>query len=87
MGEHPCHNDGSILTSIKHSEVNQKLYDDIDLNFMFSNKPQNGYDNHYEKVIRYIELITAPAKSIDKNSSAATFKVIECVEEHSIFII
>jgi len=65
--------------------VNQKLYDDIDLNFMFSNKPQNGYDNHYEKVIRYIELITAPAKSIDKNSSAATFKVIECDEEHSIF--
>ena len=85
MGEHPCHNDGSILTSIKHSEVSQKLYDDIDLNFMFSNKPQNGYDNHYEKVIRYIELITAPAKSIDKNSSAATFKVIECDEEHSIF--
>lgn len=85
MGEHPCNNDGTILTSIKHSEVNQKLYDDIYLNFMFSNKPPNGYENHYDKVIRYIELITAPANSIDKNATAATFNVIECNEEQSVF--
>lgn len=85
MGEHPCHKDGSILSSIQHSVVNQKLYEDIVLNHYFSNKPTNGYKNYYDKVTRYVELITFPAKSHDPNVTANTFKVIECEEEDSVF--
>lgn len=86
MGEHPCNNDGSILMAINHPIlVNQQLYDDIILNHSFSNRPPNGYDNYYDKVTRYIELITAPAKSIDPSVTAKTFKVIECREEESVF--
>lgn len=85
MGEHPCNNDGSIITAIQHSVVNQQLFNDIILNHSFSNRPPNGYNNYYDKVIRYIELIVDAAKSIDSKVTATTFKVIECSEEESVF--
>lgn len=85
MGEHPCNNDGSIITSIQHVVVNQQLFNDIILNHSFSNRPPNGYDNYYDKVTRYIELIIAPAKSIDPKVTATTFRVMECSEEESVF--
>lgn len=85
MGEHPCNNDGSIITSIQYVVVNQQLFNDIILNHSFSNRPPNGYDNYYDKVTRYIELIIAPAKSIDPKVTATTFRVMECSEEESVF--
>lgn len=85
MGEHPCNNDGSIITSIQHVVVNQQLFNDIILNHSFSNRPPNGYDNYYDKVTRYVELIIAPAKSIDPKVTATTFRVMECSEEESVF--
>lgn len=85
MGEHPCNNDGSILSAIFHSVPNQQLFDDIILNQYFSNKPPNGYENYYDKITRYIELIIAPAKSIDSTVTANTFMVIECSKDESVF--
>jgi hypothetical protein len=85
MGEHPCNNDGSIISAIQHITLNQKLFDDIILNHSFSNKPPNGYENYYEKVIGYAEIISAQAKSIDPNALSKTFKVIECSQEESVF--
>lgn len=85
MGEHPCNNDGSIITAIQHSQLNQQLFDGIVLNYSFSNKPPNGYDNYYHKVTRYAEIITAPAKSIDKTATAKTFKVIIDSEDETVF--
>lgn len=35
MGEHPCNNDGNIITSIQHVVVNQQLFNDIILNHSF----------------------------------------------------
>ena len=85
MGEHPCNNDGSIITAIQHSPLNQQLFDGIVLNHSFSNKPPNGYDNYYHKVTRYVEIITAPAKSIEKTATAKTFKVIIDIEDETVF--
>lgn len=85
MGEHPCNNDGSIITAIQHSPLHQQLFDGIVLNYSFSNKPPNGYDNYYHKVTRYAEIITAPAKSIDKTATAKTFKVIIDSEDEAVF--
>lgn len=86
MGEHPCNKDGSIITAIQHSSPNQQITDGIVMNFTFSNKPSNGYNDYHHKVTRYIEIITAPAKSIDKSVTAQTFKVLECSEEESVFL-
>jgi hypothetical protein len=85
MGEHPCNKDGSIITAIQHSSPNNTLFEGIVLNFMFSNKPQGGYKDYYHKVTRYIEIITSQAKSIDRTVTAQTYKVIECLNDESIF--
>jgi hypothetical protein len=85
MGEHPCNKDGSIISSIQHSSTNQKLYEDIILQFSFSNKPPEGYTNYYEKVTNYVEIISSQAKAIDPRVTAKTFKVVECSEEESVF--
>lgn len=85
MGEHPCNKDGSVITAIQHANPNQQLFDGIVMNFSFSNKPPNGYTDYYQKVTRYVEIITAPAKSIDPTVTARTFKVIEDSEEESVF--
>jgi len=86
MGEYPCNNDGTIITAIKHSgPLNQPLFDGIVINFSFSNKPPNGYNNYYDKILRYTEIISAPAKSIDKSVTAKTFKVIPGIEDETVF--
>jgi hypothetical protein len=86
MGEHPCNKDGSIITAIQHSSPNKPLFEGIVLNFMFSNKPQSGYRDYYHKVTRYVEIIYSQARSIDKTVTAQTFRVIECLENESIFL-
>lgn len=85
-GEHPCNKDGSIITAIQHSNANQQVADGIVMNFTFSNKPPNGYENYYHKVTQYAKIITAPAKAIDNTVTAQTFKVRECSEEESVFL-
>lgn len=86
MGEHPCNKDGSIITAIQHSSPNQQIMDGIVMNHSFSNKPPNGYEDYYHKVTRYAEIISAPAKSIDKTVTPQTFKVLECGEDESVFL-
>ncbi len=85
MGEHPCNKDGTIITAIQHASPNQRLLDGLILNHSFSNKPSNGYPDYYQKVTRYIEIISAQAKAIDATVTAKTFKVIEDIKEETVF--
>ena len=86
MGDNPCNKDGTIITAIQHANPNLQITDGIVMNYTFSNRPPNGYDDYYHKVTRYIEIISAPAKSIDKSVTTQTFKVIECKDEESVFL-
>lgn len=83
MGEYPCYQDGSEISAIRHSYPNRPLFDNIIMNFSFSNKPKDDYNNYYEQIVRYIEIISSPAISLDKNVTAKTFKVINN-EENSV---
>jgi hypothetical protein len=85
MGEHPCNKDGTIITGIQHGSPNQQLVDGIVLNHSFSNKPPQGYADYYQKVTRYVEIITASARAIDPTSTARTFKVAQDSDEKSVF--
>jgi hypothetical protein len=85
MGAYPCNFDGTKITAIEHCSLNQKLFEDIDLNYSFSNKPPNGYDNYYDKVFRYIEIISSQAKEINPILTAKTFRVINDSAEDTVF--
>src|SRR5436190_9615246 len=85
MGEQPRRKDGSEIESIKHSVANQDIGDGIVVNRTFSNKPPGRYDDYYHKVTRYIEIISAPVRSLHSEITPTTFKVIESAEKHSVF--
>lgn len=85
MGENPCNRDGTIITAIQHSNPNKVLFDGIIINYAFSNKPPNGYADYYQKVTRYVEIITSQAISIDSNVTAKTFKVVTESDEETVF--
>lgn len=51
-----------------------------------SNKPSAGYANYYDKVSRYVEIISSEAKAIDSTADARTFKLIESVDTGDVFV-
>lgn len=85
IGEHPCNIDGTEITAIKHESRPQRLAEDLVVDHSFSNKPPSGYPDYYEKMTRYIEIISAPAESLDNKATAKTFKVIISNESDSVF--
>lgn len=84
MGSDPCNEDGSIITAIQHSNANS-VFGQITVNRSFSNKPADGYPNYYEKVKRYADIISAPAKYIDASVTEKTFKVIADNTNDTVF--
>lgn len=84
-GEHPCHRDGSFMREIQHGSSTTTLGDGIVVNHSFSNKPRDGYADYYEKMSRYVEVISAPARAIDPSAKAKTFRVIESHGSDSVF--
>lgn len=84
-GDHPCRKDGTEILGIKHSSQTSQLAHDIVARHSFSNKPPRGYNDYYEKMIRYIEIISAPAQSLDPSATARTFKPIEAPTDEGVF--
>lgn len=83
-GNIPCNKDGSELSSIIWQRYGKDFGSGIVAKCGFSNKPENGYANYYEKFTRYIEIITAPAISLDSSIVVKTFRVHDN-EENNIF--
>jgi uncharacterized protein DUF6791 len=65
IGSHPCHKNGSIMAQIQHGSGTTRLAEDLEVNHSFSHKPEGGYADYYEKMTRYVEVISAPAQSLD----------------------
>lgn len=85
MGEHPCDQFGNENNSYVNSAQKNQLSVNIIGDFYFSSKPGSGnYLDYYTKMKRYIELLSAPAKSIDPSVSAQKFDYIEYCDE-SVF--
>ncbi len=85
IGDHPCNSDGSIISAIRLSSQNQQLSKDITVNHSFSNKPQSGYQNYYEKMVSYINIISSQAKAIEDSVTEKPFRTIDSENEEQIF--
>lgn len=84
-GEFPCNKNGTAITAIEHGSVSAQIDKHLVADYSFSNKPPQGYNNYHEKMTRYIEIISHPARAIDPSVSPITFPVLECKEEESVF--
>lgn len=85
VGGHPCNIDGKQIVQIMHTSVETKLAPDILAQHSFSNKPPNGYVDYHEKMTRYVEIISAPAQSIQPGITACTFKAVACAPDDGVF--
>ncbi|EDY85206.1 ThiF family protein [Verrucomicrobiia bacterium DG1235] len=85
-GTIPCRQDGSQISAMLHTTNSQSLGGGLIANCSFSNKPSGGYSDYHHKMSRYVEMISAPAKSLNQHVSAQTFKVREIPEEESVFV-
>lgn len=84
-GEHPRQKDGKEIPQIKHASQTTQLAQDIVVHHSFSNKPPQGYANYHQKMTRYIDIISAPAQSIDPAATARTFKPVVGSPDQSVF--
>jgi len=88
IGELPCNKDGTPITAIQNASNNEQVLPGIITNHTFSCKPTPPavYADYYEKVSRYAEIISAPAKSLNSSVTEKPFKVVHDEdEEASVF--
>lgn len=51
----------------------------------FSQKPEGGYPDFYEKVTYYAAMVIGPAQAIDPDANPLTFKPVETDEDDGVF--
>jgi tRNA A37 threonylcarbamoyladenosine dehydratase len=86
IGEYPFHANGKEISHIKHSSRDSKLRNGLIVNHSFSNKVKGKDDgDYYQKMIRYIDILSNEAVSIDNSVTPKTFRVIEIPAEESVF--
>lgn len=85
IGDSPCEIDGSVITSIQLNNSPTILNSQISVSRSFSNRPPSGYTNYYEKVKRYCDIISAPAKYLDPKVTEKTFKLIIDSANETVF--
>lgn len=85
IGEHPYNKDGSLMSVLTHNNNRTSLTNNLIVDRSFSNKPRQGYNDYYEKITTYVNIISAPVRSVDYNLSAQTFKLVESSDSSSVF--
>lgn len=84
-GENPCEVDGSFITAIQYNNAISNLNANLRVDRSFSNKPVSGYPDYYEKVRRYADIISAPAKYLNNKVTEKTFKLIPDNSNETVF--
>ncbi|KAF2990308.1 ThiF family adenylyltransferase [Methylocystis sp. MJC1] len=82
-GTHPCHADGSKISSIENSSAPQDLAPGVRADFTFSAKAD--YRDYYHKMTTYMGRISGEAAKLDPSVTACTFPVIPTGENESVF--
>lgn len=85
IGDHPCDRAGREITAIKHGTATYQIAVDITAQHAFSNKPASGYPDYHAKMTRYIEIVSAPAQSVEPGVTARTYKPVRADEAESVF--
>ncbi|WP_345975794.1 ThiF family adenylyltransferase [Sulfurimonas sp. HSL3-7] len=85
IGEVPCHKDGREMSEILHSRAIENHGSDIISQMSFSSKPQGNYRDYYHKMVAYVAMISSPAQSVDPTVTPKKYKVIQEIEQDSMF--
>lgn len=84
-GEYPCDENGKELAHI-HDKNARQITPDLAVTCGFSSKPPQADKNYYDKVTRYVALISGHAQAIDPGADARTWRVVENTDPKSPFV-
>jgi hypothetical protein len=78
-GDHPCDENGTEITKIKHGSGEHSLAEGVVIQHSFSAKPKpnDSYPDYHAKVTTYVGILSGPAWRIDSTATAKTFPFIE----------
>jgi hypothetical protein len=85
-GEYPCHSNGAPIERIRHSAMNTPI-GSIVANHSFSAKPtpSGRYENYYDKMSTYADILAGPAQAIEPGATAKTFPLVKDTADDSVF--
>jgi len=78
---HPCNANGKPIEGIRHGSRNVMIDGRLVAKHSFSNKPQGGYADYFEKFHTYATILSGPAASLDPDATPKTFRPTEAPEE------
>ena len=84
-GDLPCDKDGRALTELDHGTAHIDIGDGVIEVRLFSRKPSEGYQNYFQKMTHYTEMISKHARDIDPDATAQEYKVIESQDQNDVF--
>ena len=84
-GDLPHDEEGNPVWKEGYSPHLQDFGDGLAVKWMFSRKPPNGYVDYYDKMTRYVRVISQPAAILDPSATPKTFAVIEAESADSPF--
>ncbi|PZQ12321.1 MAG: hypothetical protein DI565_15935 [Ancylobacter novellus] len=82
-GEHPCHADGSKITTIENPSEPQDFGDGVKADYTFSAKAD--YRDYHHKITTYIGRIAGEAASLDPDVTARTYPAVAADDAESVF--
>ena len=83
--EYPCNADGSVLAAIGAGSAPVDLGHGLIAQHMFSSKPdQRGYQNYFDKMTTYANIVSGPAAVLKPGISAKVFRAPD-EDEASVF--
>lgn len=85
QGTTPYRADGQPISGLILNPSIRRTFAGISTSLSFSNKPQGGYHNYYEKFFRYITILQNEAQALNPLETAATFKRV-AMDDSSVFV-
>ncbi|MDE2071418.1 MAG: ThiF family adenylyltransferase, partial [Patescibacteria group bacterium] len=85
-GDYPCGSDGKPIEGIRQGSEALSITPRLTTQHSFSAKPPAGnYKNYYEKIRTYVAILSGPASTMDPQTTAKTFRVVEPEDDGSPF--
>jgi ThiF family len=87
VGGVPCAKNGRAIDGLVNDGVEKwAATPELTATCGFSQKPDGGYSDFYEKVTYYAAMITGPAQAIDPDATAYTYKPVQTDEDDGVFL-
>lgn len=84
-GEQPFHLDGSPILGLGGGVNQTALCEGMVSNFLWSNKPPEGFTNFYDKIVSYATIIAGPATAVDSEVRPNDFIEVKSDDPESAF--